>query len=39
MSQQDHQWLQNSKTWSRLIREIGAKKPSLLFFNGDMIMG
>jgi hypothetical protein len=39
MSQQDYQWLQNSKAWSRLIREIGAKKPSLLFFNGDMIMG
>jgi hypothetical protein len=39
MSQQDYQWLQNSKAWSRLMREISAKKPSMLFFNGDMIMG
>jgi len=39
MSAQDYQWLQNSKAWSRLMREITAKKPNLLFFNGDMIMG
>jgi hypothetical protein len=39
MSQQDYQWLQNSKAWSRLMREITAKKANLLFFNGDMIMG
>jgi hypothetical protein len=39
MSQQDYQWLQNSKAWSRLMREISAKKASMLFFNGDMIMG
>lgn len=39
MSEQDYQWLQNSKAWSRLMREITAKKPSMLFFNGDMIMG
>ena len=36
---QDAHWLQNSKAWSRTMREIGAKKPNLLFFNGDMIMG
>jgi hypothetical protein len=39
LSAQDFQWLQNSKAWSRIMREIGAKKPSLLLFNGDMIMG
>lgn len=39
LSQQDYQWLQNSKAWSRLMREITAKKANLLFFNGDMIMG
>jgi hypothetical protein len=39
LSQQDYQWLQNSKAWSRLMREISAQKPHMLFFNGDMIMG
>jgi hypothetical protein len=39
LSAQDYQWLQNSKAWSRILREVSAKKPSLLFFNGDMIMG
>lgn len=39
LSAQDYQWLQNSRAWSRILREVGAKKPSLLFFNGDMIMG
>lgn len=39
MSQQDYNWLQNSKAWSRLMREISAKKANLMFFNGDMIMG
>lgn len=39
MSAQDYQWLQNSKAWSRLMREITAKKPNMLFFNGDEIMG
>jgi hypothetical protein len=39
LSQQDYQWLQNSKAWSRLMREISARKPHMLFFNGDMIMG
>jgi len=36
---QDAHWLQNSKAWSRIMREITAKKSNLLFFNGDMIMG
>ena len=39
LSQQDYQWLQNSTAWSRIMREISAKKSNLLFFNGDMIMG
>lgn len=36
---QDAHWLQNSKAWSRIMREVTAKKSNLLFFNGDMIMG
>ena len=39
LSAQDYHWLQNSKAWSRIMREITSKKSSLLFFNGDMIMG
>ncbi len=39
LSPQDHRWLQNSKAWSRLMREIQAHRPHLLVFNGDMIMG
>jgi hypothetical protein len=39
MTAQDYQWLQNSKAWSRILREVSARKPSMLFFNGDMIMG
>ena len=36
---QDQIWLQNTKAWSRIMRSIQAQKPSMLFFNGDMIMG
>lgn len=36
---QDRIWLQNSKAWSRIMRSIEDEKSSLLFFNGDMIMG
>jgi hypothetical protein len=39
LSGQDAHWLQNSKAWSRIMREVTAKKANLLFFNGDMIMG
>jgi len=39
LSGQDCKWLQNSTAWSRIMREIQLQKPSLLFFNGDMIMG
>ncbi|NHQ88117.1 hypothetical protein HA050_18585 [Iodobacter sp. HSC-16F04] len=36
---QDRIWLQNTKAWSRILREIQQQKPHALFFNGDMIMG
>lgn len=39
LSGQDANWLQNTKAWSRIIREVQAKKANMLFFNGDMIMG
>ncbi len=39
VSGQDANWLQNTKAWSRIIRSIEQQQSSLLFFNGDMIMG
>jgi len=36
---QDKIWLQNTKSWSRIMRSIQAQKAKLLFFNGDMVMG
>jgi hypothetical protein len=39
LTPQDAVWLQNSKVWSRMMREIERHQPELLFFNGDMIMG
>lgn len=39
LSQQDYKWLQNSKAWSRLMREVQTRQANLLFFNGDMVMG
>ncbi|NWJ41569.1 MAG: metallophosphoesterase [Geothrix sp.] len=39
LSAQDKIWLQNSKAWSRIMRSIEDERSSLLFFNGDMIMG
>lgn len=39
VSGQDAHWLQNSKAWSRIMREVSARRSNLLFFNGDMIMG
>jgi len=39
LTPQDAIWLQNTKVWSRIIREVEALRPELLFFNGDMIMG
>ena len=39
LSGQDAIWLQNTRTWSRIIREIEDQHSDFLFFNGDMIMG
>ena len=39
MSGQDKLWLQNSKALSRILRSVQAQKPSMLFFNGDMVHG
>jgi hypothetical protein len=39
MSGQDSIWLQNTKAWARMMREISAQGANILFFNGDMIMG
>lgn len=39
LNSQDRIWLQNTRAWARILREIQAKKPKILFFNGDMIMG
>jgi hypothetical protein len=39
LAPQDRIWLQNTKVLARMIREIQAQKPNVLFFNGDMIMG
>jgi hypothetical protein len=39
LSGQDQIWLQNTKAFGRIIREVAAKKANLLFFNGDMVMG
>jgi len=39
LSGQDAMWLQNTKAWSRIMRSIEDQRSSLLFFNGDMIMG
>ncbi|QLG89546.1 metallophosphoesterase [Chitinibacter bivalviorum] len=38
-TKQDQIWLQHTKAWSRMMREIQQQKPHALFFNGDMIMG
>jgi hypothetical protein len=39
VSGQDAQWLQNTRALSRILRSIEFQRSSLLFFNGDMIMG
>jgi hypothetical protein len=39
ISLQDQRWLQNSKVLARLVDEVRAERPELLFFLGDMIMG
>ena len=39
LTAQDKIWLQNTKAWSRIMRDIEGQQSKLLFFNGDMIMG
>jgi hypothetical protein len=39
LTPQDAIWLQNTRVWSRIMRELQTHRPELLFFNGDMIMG
>ena len=39
LSGQDALWLENTKALSRIIRSVEDQRSSLLFFNGDMIMG
>ena len=39
LSGQDAMWLENTKAWSRIMQSIEEQRSSLLFFNGDMIMG
>jgi hypothetical protein len=39
LSGQDAHWLQNTKVLTRISRSIEHQQSSLLFFNGDMIMG
>jgi hypothetical protein len=39
LTPQDAIWLQNTRVWSRIMREVRQQEPQLLFFNGDMIMG
>jgi hypothetical protein len=36
---QDAIWLQNTKAFARILREIQAQKSKMLFFNGDLIHG
>jgi len=36
---QDSVWLQNTKAFARILREIQAQKSKMLFFNGDLIHG
>ena len=36
---QDRVWLQNTRVFARMLREIELQKPHALFFNGDMIHG
>jgi hypothetical protein len=39
LSAQDKLWLQNTKAFTRITREVQAQKSNLFIFNGDMIMG
>jgi hypothetical protein len=39
LNKQDRIWLQNTKAWSRIMREVTVQRPNAFFFNGDMIFG
>lgn len=39
LSQQDRRWLQGTRAWGRILREVAAQHPTALFFLGDMIHG
>jgi hypothetical protein len=39
LNRQDRIWLQNTKAWSRIMREVTVQRPNAFFFNGDMIFG
>ncbi len=39
LTAQDKLWLQNTKAFTRITREIQTQKSNLFIFNGDMIMG
>src|SRR2546422_10468283 len=39
LSGQDALWLQNTRVLDRISRSVEMQRSSLLFFNGDMIMG
>jgi Calcineurin-like phosphoesterase len=39
LSRQEKIWMQNTKSFARILREIQAQKPKVLFFTGDMILG
>jgi hypothetical protein len=39
LTAQDKLWLQNTKAFTRITREVQTQKSNLFIFNGDMIMG
>ena len=39
LTAQDKLWLQNTKAFTRITREVQAQKSKLFVFNGDMVMG
>ncbi len=39
LNAQDARWLQATRPYARILREIQAVHPNALFFNGDMILG
>jgi Calcineurin-like phosphoesterase len=39
LTPQQRIWMQDTKPFARILREIQAQKPKVLFFTGDMILG